>query len=302
MFEAINDFVANGMDYVLAWILYLPRDVKLFLVAIMTSTLMTVVRVWTTDQEWLGRADADVKRLGELIKQAKREGDTEAKKRRKATVNLIKLKGLKFEGKPLLWVIIPVALLATWCFTRLAFEPPKTGEAVEVRLYAAKSAIGNFPHLILPEGSGLTFGENANAVQEIVPDEPMTYEGFWDRSVNGFVGGYMHWLPWYGEQPLGGVARWRITPTTEGDQTHVLTFVYGGKTYQKELRAGGLYYPAQFQFYDDNVQAIEIVMKPVKLGGVIGGIDWLVIPGWLLAYLVIVIPFVTILKRVLRIY
>jgi len=299
MLDAINDFVANGMDYVLSWILYLPRDVQLFLVAILTSSLMTVVRLWTTDQEWLGRAHADVKRLGELIKQAKRDGDKEAKKRYKSTVTLIKLKGLRFEGKPLLWAIIPVALLATWCFMRLSFEPPKTGKEIEVRLFTPKGDIGSTPHLLLPEGSGL---EVDSAAQTVVPDEPMKYEGFWDRGVNEWVGQRMRWLPWYGQPALGGVAKWKVTPTTEGDQTHVLTFVHGGKTYEKELRTGGRFYPTSFQLYDDKVQGVEIVMKPTKLFGIIGGIDWLVIPGWLLAYLLIVIPFVSIIKRVFRIY
>ena len=39
MLDAINNFVANAMDYVLGWVLYLPRDLGLFVVALLTSGL-----------------------------------------------------------------------------------------------------------------------------------------------------------------------------------------------------------------------------------------------------------------------
>src|SRR5512133_2748849 len=135
LFIQINTFITHMMDYVLGWILLLPRDLRLFMVAVMTSGLLTVVRLFCTDQNWLKRAFNDTKRLGQLLKQAKREKDKDAKVRYNATLNLIKLKSMKFEGKPLLWALVPVALLATWCFDRLAFIPPQPGQTVEVKMY-----------------------------------------------------------------------------------------------------------------------------------------------------------------------
>ena len=300
MLDAINNFVANAMDYVLGWVLYLPRDLGLFAVALLTSALMTFVRPWSTDQEWLGRADADKKRLGELMAQARRDRDKPARKRFKDTLNLIKLKSVRFEGKPLLWVILPVALLATWCFCRLGFEAPKTGQEILVRLYTPASATGDYPHLLLGPDSGLSAD---SAVQEIVNDQPMQYEGPWDKVVNEFIGGYLRWLPWYQSPPLGGVATWKLQAAHEGEKLHVLKFVYGGKVYEKELLVGSRYYSTGFQLYEDEaVQCVEIVMKPTKLFGVIGGVDWLFIPPWLVAYLLIAIPLFSLLKRIFRIY
>ncbi len=43
-------------------------------------------------------------------------------------------------------------------------------------------------------------------------------------------------------------------------------------------------------------------MRQVRLFGVVPGVDWLLLPPWLVAYLLIAIPFVPILKAVLRIY
>ena len=56
MFNALNDVIVNAMDYVLGWILYLPRDVQLFLVAILTSAILTFSRLFSTDQPWLRQA------------------------------------------------------------------------------------------------------------------------------------------------------------------------------------------------------------------------------------------------------
>jgi len=58
--------------------------------------------------------------------------------------------------------------------------------------------------------------------------------------------------------------------------------------------------PAAF-FEGAPVRCIEAVMPPVKLFGVVGGLDFLYLPPWLVAYLLIAIPFVTILKRTFRI-
>jgi len=300
MLDAINDLITNAMDYVLDWILVLPRDLRILAVALLTSAMMTFVRLWSTDQEWLGRADADKKRLGELIKQARRDKDKPAKKRFKDTLNLIKFKSVRFEGKPLLWVILPVALLATWCFNRLAFEPPRSGEDVTVRLYTPASAEGDYPHLLVDPEGGLSVD---SAVQEIVRDTPMQYEGVWDTVVNQSVSSLLRWIGLSGEPALGGVATWKVKADAPGEGRHVLTFVHRGRTYEKELLVGSRHYASNFQFCDgDDVDGIEIVMEPARLFGVIGGIDWLMLPGWLVAYLVIALLLVSVLKRVCRIY
>ncbi|KKL66973.1 hypothetical protein LCGC14_2139640, partial [marine sediment metagenome] len=237
VFQIINDAVANGMDYVLGWIMYLPRDVRIILVAVATSAILVFVRYLSTDQEWLKRADADQKRLGRLLKQAKRARDKDAKTRHKQTITLIKVKSLKFEGKPLLYAIVPIALLATWCFTRLGFEPPRVGETVELRMFAPNAAIGQHPYLV-PE-DGLTV-EDARWIQEIVKDTKVEPVGVWD-TCNDKISSWVRKTLRLKTPPLEGVARWRIKATGTRseydlkirykDRTYVKKFVVGGRRY-----------------------------------------------------------------------
>ena len=43
-------------------------------------------------------------------------------------------------------------------------------------------------------------------------------------------------------------------------------------------------------------------MRPVKLFGVVGGVEGLFLPPWVVAYLLITIPLVYVLKRLLGVY
>lgn len=291
MLDALNDVIVKGADYVLGWILYLPRDVGLLVVAILTSAILTFVRLFTTDQSWLKRAAADKKRLGELIRQARAGKDKQAKQRRKQTLLTIKLKSLRFEGRPLLWAIPLVALLATWCFARLGYEPPAPGKTVEVRMFVPASAIGRHPHMIPQEGLEAETGW----VQKVVRDRPAEISGLWD-AFNAKVTG------WLGMTPAPeGVAVWRLKPS--GGRQHALKIWYDGRTYEKQLLVDPRRYAPPVAAYDDEkVTAVEVAMKPVKLFGVVGGLDFIFLPPWLVAYLLIAIPFMTILKRVFRIH
>lgn len=292
MLEAAGNFIVAAMDYLLGWVLYLPRDLMLFTVAVLTSAMLSFVRLFSTDQDWLKRAAADRKRLGELIKQAKRRGDKQARKRHKATLTLIKLKSLRFEAKPLLYAVVPIALLATWCFSRLGFHPPAPGETIEVRAYLRTSAIGRLAHLLPQEGLRAEGGW----VRRVVKDRPGPAEGWWD----GFNARSRSWLGV--DPPLEALASWRIKADGR-EGVRVLKLRCAGRTYEKELLVGcRRYAPAARAYQDGPVQFIELAMRPVKLFGVIGGIDVLYLPPWLVAYLLIAIPFVGILKRVFRIH
>ncbi len=292
MLEVIGNFVVSIMDYVLGWTLLLPRDLTLFVVAILTSAILAFVRLLCTDQDWLKRAAGDRKRLRVLIRQTRRAGEKEARKRYKATMTLIKVKSLKFELKPLLWAIVPVALLATWCFARLAYHPPRAGEPLEVKAYLPISAIGRPVHLVPQEGVVI----EGDCLQPVGKDRPLPVNGLWDAfnaRTRAFFGI---------DAPLEGVAVWRIRPAARPGG-HTLKVRYGGRTYDKQLLVGGRRYaPAVTACSDGPVQCIELAMEPMKLFGVVGGIDFLYIPPWLVAYFLIAIPFVSILKRVFRIY
>ena len=93
---------------------------------------------------------------------------------------------------------------------------------------------------------------------------------------------------------------WRVI--ARDTQPHVLKIRYGGRTYEAPLLAGTRRYEPPFTFFPDApVQSIEVALKPVRLFDFVGGIDWLFLPPWLVAYLLIAIPFVTLLRKVCRV-
>jgi hypothetical protein len=129
----------------------------------------------------------------------------------------------------------------------------------------------------------------------VVEDEPSPPEGAWDAA-NARIVNLLGMAP-----PREAVARWRLkTPDKPG--RYGLQVRYGGRTYEKELLVGLPEHPPAVEFFGDApVRAVEVVMTPRRLFGVIGGLDFLYFPPWLVAYLLIAIPFVTILKRACRI-
>ena len=152
MLETINNFVLQFSDPLFNWILSLPRDLRFVIVAVITSGFLAIARKLTTDQEWLKRANDDEVRLKQLVKEAKKDGDKEAVTRYKGTMGHIKMLGLKYEGKPLLWALIPILLIATWAFCRLGNVAPAADTPVTVKFYVPAGAIGEVIHMLPQDG------------------------------------------------------------------------------------------------------------------------------------------------------
>jgi hypothetical protein len=255
---------------------------------------MTLIRRWSTDQDWLRRADHDRKRIKELLRQARREGDREAVSRYKATAALIRLRSMRFEWKPLLLAIPPIVLVATWCFARLGFHPPNGGETVSVRAYVARSGIGGVAHM-LPQ-DGIEAGNRW--IREVVRDAPPEPRDWWER-LNQTA------LERMGKVPVPeGVATWNVRAAARAEP-YVLTLVLGGRTYRTNFLVGQkTYAPPVIWFGPESpVRAIEIALRPLKMFGVVPGIPLLFhMPPWLLAYLVIVFALYPLSRRVFRVY
>ena len=95
---------------------------------------------------------------------------------------------------------------------------------------------------------------------------------------------------------------WRIVP--EGrPEPYQLKMVLDGTVYERELLAGQKRYAPQVEMHSppDLMPASEVMMTPRKLFGVIGGLGPM-FPPWLVAYLIVALPAVSVLKRVFKIY
>jgi uncharacterized membrane protein (DUF106 family) len=265
--ERLSDFIVRLMDVPLGWLLHLPSDAQLFIVAIGSALILAGVRKFTSNQDLLRRCRADQARQKVLLREAKARKDVDAVKRHRASLGMIALKQFRQEGRPLLASLLPIVLLATWAFHRLEFHPLAAGEVVEFTARFPISAVGKITH--------------------IAPVDSVAAEHGWLQEIVA-VGDH-------------GEASWRLS-ARGSSAPYVLRVRYGGGTYEHPLRAGALTYVSPLKTHDEKLTATELKLRPVKLFGVVAGLPALLLPAWLVAYLLIVIPSVPLIKRVLRIY
>lgn len=284
MLEWINSAILALADPVLSWLLRLPMDLALLIVAVGTGSIITFSRLFTTNQDLLRRCNRDKQRLKELIREAKARKDKEAVRRHVMTRNMIGMTTMRQEGRPLLAAMLPIAILGTWCFQRLAFVPPQAGETVTVSAYFPVSAVGELAHIVPHEGvrevTPTNSATRARWIQEIVADlDPRTHK------------------------PVGAVATWQLQADADA-KPYKLAIRHKTATVEKELLIGQQAYAPDVEFYgaDQPVTCVRIGMKPVKLFGLLPGIRWLLLPPWLTAYFLIAIPSVSLIKRLAKVY
>ena len=295
MLELINNATLYVMDILLGWLLRFPAGVALATVALGTSAILTFVRPFTTNQDLLKRCKQDKKRLGTLIREAKRRKDKEAVARHRASIAAMAGKTIKAEVKPLLVAILPIAALAIWCFARLGYLPPQPGEPIAVQAYFPASAIGGITHIAPLSG---IVPQNGWA-QRIIEDP--------EKGPDGTVNGMASW-------------------TVLGEKTkdpYVLKIRSAGRTVEKELLVDGRRYSPVMEFYDAPIEVVQIDLDSYKPFGVVPGIPtlhwdrsakfpwfrvytresdaWFFAP-WLVGYLLIAVPFVFILRRLCHVY
>ena len=311
MLAALNDVLLNLADPVLGFLLALPRDAALVAVSLGTAAILTVVRVFTTNQDLLRRCRNDKKRLGRRLKEIRRRDDSAtihthlsvirrgvarhghslgsgdlhrlhkllAKsvkrgdvERLRAARNSVALRTLRQEGLPLLVSLPFIAMVAVWAFTRLAYYPPDEDATVVVRMHLPASAEGRLVHL--------------------VPREGLTTESGWIQTVG---------LSMADGKPYG-VAQWELEGAASGTP-YPLVVKDGQRVYTHQLRIGGKRYATPVKIFDDRGEyAIETKLRLYRPFGVIRRIPKIPLDPWILGYLAIVIPFVPLLKRLARVY
>jgi uncharacterized membrane protein (DUF106 family) len=283
MLDTWNDLSLTVGDFVLGWLLRLPRDLTLAFVALFTALLMIGVRRFTTDQDLLRRAAEDNRRLKQLAREARRESDKKSLQRYKTTRSLIALIKLKAEGLPLLVSLLPIGLLATWALYRLEFLPVRAGETVELAVYTPVADAGEVIH--------------------VVPVDGVVADGGWVRQVEV--------VSEADEKPYG-LATWRFR--AEGKpEPYTLTFRVKDRSFNRELRVGQrIYAPPVVEHGDDYLSewkyANEWHRAPYQWLAWIPGIpgvrtlDSFGLPAWLIGYIILVIPLTLVFKRLLNVY
>ena len=181
------------------------------------------------------------------------------------------------EGKPLLASLVPIAILACWCWPRIAYVPLSSKETVQVSAYFPVSEIGRLVH--------------------IIPQEGIEVDGRWIQAVERDVDET-------GKEIDNGVASWNLR-CQERDGEYSLQIRCNGKTFEKSLVVDGRKYAAPVKFYDDDAilcSEIDMADREYKPFTVIPGVSSLAMPPWVVGYLLIVLPLSFLLKPVLRIH
>lgn len=256
-------------DLLFGWMLRLPSDLALFLVAVGSSTVLAMVRRWTTDQDLLARCACDKKRLGELIRDAKSRGDGDAVQRHRATLARVGMIQMRQEGRPLLAALLPLAILATWAFGRLEYHAPAAGEEIAV--------VAHFP------------GAAAGGLVHIVPQSGLKPRKGWVAPIQTVEV----------DQVSGAEAEWTLT-ADGSERPYVLVFRHRGRTYEHPLLVGCGKYLAPVVRHGDELVATEVLLRPVKLLGLVPGVRALGMAPWMVGYLILVLAAFPVVKRVLR--
>lgn len=264
-----NNICLTLVDLLLGWALRLSWTVTLVIVALLTGLLLVLTRRWFADQDLLSRVASDRKRIRELIAEAKAAKNKEALARLKTLQGVVGMRAISQELKPLLAVVLPIAVLATWGYARLNHIPPRDGEAVEVRCYLPISAVGQLAH--------------------IVPVAGLSADPGWIAEVEAGE---------YAGQSTG-IAAWKLSGAKR-NEPYPLVCVCGDKSYEGELAVGSWQYSEPFRTFAGGEANIELRMREARLLGTPGWPP--LFPAWLVAYLLLAIPGSLVMKRVMCVH
>lgn len=287
MLDAWNNLCLTVGDALFGSLLGVSVDLVLVVLAFITCGLMLLTRRCFTNQDLLARVEADRVVLKQKRIDAKMAGDRDTVERIKKSEQALSLYKLSQEFKPLVAVIVPVAILATWAAQRLEFHPPRQDEPIEFLAYFPLTAIGDVVHLV-PE-SGLE--SKTGWVQSVAarPNEP----GWFDKLIDKVT----FRTPTAPEPDA--IARW----TLEGESSqkpYELLIRWKDETVRRDLLIGQRTYSPAIGT-DATPVTTELVLRPIKPFGFIPGLSAF-LPGWLVGYLLIVFPLTSILKRLTRTY
>ncbi len=274
MNDPVSMTILSIGDFLLGWLMWLPRDVPLFVLAVLTAVILVVVRRWATNQDQLRRAKADRRTLKRLRRDAKAKADRAAMASLKALQARIGMMRLKAEVKPLLWAIVPIALLATWCYERLPYLPPKPGSTFTIELLHPVSAHGDLAHVVLP-----SFLEPVDRLLQPILAEDLPSQRY-------------------------GIATWQLTrqlSPAPHDGPSIIQCVSPMGRFDHPFEPSPTRLPLIARNHDDAGTIItRLVLEERRLLGVVPGIPALALPAWLVGYLIIVIAFIPVIRRVFR--
>lgn len=264
----LSRYIAALLDYPFGWLLVLPRDLAIVLVAVGSSLLMTFVRKWTTDQNMMRRCKEDLNRIAGLKRDAKKSKDKPAMQRMQATEGMIKWKQMKAEFLGLAVSIVPIGLLATWAYERLEFLPPQVHQDLIVKAYYPLSSVDRLTHIIVTQNMDVV----GSPIQTVTMDTDKT----------------------------NGVAEWKLHLTSPGESELVIR--HRGESVQHPMSIGKHSYAPSIVYHEvGSINVTQAVFEQPDFLGIVPGIPQIGFAPWLVAYIILAVLLVPGLRRVFRI-
>lgn len=261
--------LARGVDILFLWILMLPRDLSLLLLAAGTALFMVAVRKWLTNQDLLRRCHTDLRKLKTLTRSARQRNDQEALGRLRKTIGQIKGTLISADLRVLVIVLIPVGITAIWAGERFDYLPPKVGDEILLRAYFPVSSIDRVTHLVAESPLQLT----SPAVQLVRPSTPSQE----------------------------GLAEWKLRSQLAGQ--YQILIRHHGKTAIHQLIVGQPIYSPPLQRHSTrSLNRTECALPRYLPLGLSFGAQRLQLPPWMIGYLLLTLALTPLLKKVLNVF
>lgn len=270
--DMFNDLLLFSGDAFLGWSLRITPDLTVTLLALLTALLLTLVRWLATDQDWLRRCRADKRRLAELRRERKGQGDAIEVQRLRQVEALLALKQLRAEIRPLLIALLPIALLGGWAWQRLEFLPPPLETPLTFTAHFPLSAAGQ-----------LAF---------VRPQRELKIEPAFIQEIK----------PSADPQAGGAQCVWTIAVKSQGYEAveTPVTLRWQLEGFEHPLHAGGGDYAPPVVTHSGGITT-ALNLRRYHAFGIIPNLPDLWLPSWLLGYLLMAVPAAFAFKRVFRV-
>lgn len=261
-----QDVCCSLGDSLLGWLLWLPRDAALILLAVLSVLLAVGVRRLVTNQPRLRTIQHDQRRLRQLIREARLKRDEVARARYRRTAGAVSLLRARQEMRALLVSLLPLAALLTWASQRMPYLPPAPQEPLAFVAWLPSSAVGSVVYLVPTSGIRSRDGW----VREVTPARR---------------GG-----------SSGGTAMWVLQAAAAGE-AYGLTIRFRDRSFEHPVQIGQSDYSPPRRRHGDDFETELRLREYLPFGVDTRG--WL--PPWLLGYVFLTLVAYPLLKRALRV-
>lgn len=139
-------------DAAFGWTLAFPRDVGVIVIGILVGLLLCVVRRLTADQDHLRKIGEDERRLRDLIRNARAEGDRDRLSRYQHIRTLVRGRRARAEFPAVCASVLILSLLIPWGQGRLEYLPVQVGQSFQFTVLTPPSMAGEVLHVIPQSG------------------------------------------------------------------------------------------------------------------------------------------------------